>query len=132
MATLATQTIQDGERNVVIRGTITSADTTNLNGNTLVDVSGLSGFGVDWTEVKVIKFQGAATGMAIDLEWNATANVLIGTVPEQSEVNRCYKHFGGLTNNAGAGKNGDILISTTGVGAGDTGEVTLTLRKHRQ
>lgn len=76
-------------------------------------------------------------GFAAHLDWDATSNVSIMTLDEslQEEVNMSsYKAstnpaFGGIPNNAGTGRTGDILITTTGMEVGDAGYIILTIKQ---
>ena len=55
-------------------------------------------------------------GMRVDLLWNATTNVNCitlganGALTSQGHID--VKEFGGITNNAGSGVNGDLLLTT--------------------
>jgi len=57
--------------------------------------------------------------MGVDILWDATTDVLCESVPADVLYKMCYDEFGGLPNNAGAGKTGDVLFSTVGAAAGD-------------
>jgi hypothetical protein len=57
--------------------------------------------------------------MGVDVLWDATTDVLCESVPADVLYKMCYDEFGGLPNNAGAGKTGDVLFSTVGAAAGD-------------
>lgn len=71
------------------------------------------------------------TGIDARLYWEATANVPIiicvgsGHTPD-------YRRFGGLTNNAGTGKTGRIVLTTQGWATGAINEFTLTLECLKQ
>jgi hypothetical protein len=45
--------------------------------------------------------------------------LLCETIPENKFYLMDYSSFGGLPNNAGAGKTGDVLFTTVGAAAGD-------------
>jgi hypothetical protein len=68
-------------------------------------------------------------GMAVDIFWDATADVLAFTLPTDTSGYLDFSSFGGLRNNAGAGKTGDILFTTVGHSTGDTYLIILDLRK---
>jgi hypothetical protein len=57
--------------------------------------------------------------MGVDILWDATTDVLCESVPANVLYKMEYDEFGGLPNNAGAGKTGDVLFSTVGAAAGD-------------
>jgi hypothetical protein len=67
--------------------------------------------------------------MEVLMYWDATADVLIQTIPQNSLYTFDFEKFGGLTNNAGAGKNGDILFSTSDASAGDEYTIVLEMVK---
>ena len=48
---------------------------------------------------------------------------------ESSNGHMDFKDFGGLSNNAGSGKNGDILFTTKGHSSGDTYSIVLEMVK---
>lgn len=126
--TITTQTLMDGARNVVQKFHLDGAsEETNA---TLVDVSALNGFSEgEFTEVKITAVQSSLTGFSATLHWDATANVDALQLLEGDQVRQCYEQFGGLINASGAGKTGDILISTNGLGAGDEGTIVLEMWK---
>jgi hypothetical protein len=67
--------------------------------------------------------------MEVLMYWDATTDVVIQTIPQNTSYTLDYEKFGGLTNNAGAGKNGDILFSTSDASAGDEYTIVLEMVK---
>jgi len=63
--------------------------------------------------------------MGIDILWVADANVVIETVPQNVMYKMKYDEFGGLPNNAGTGKTGDVAFTTVGHTAADRYTVIL-------
>lgn len=101
---VATQTILDGARNLVLKLTNLS-DGTGEQKVRKVDVSAI---GCD--AVKVTKI-GYDTDGPVTLYWEADVDLpIVSLSPGQGVLD--YKGFGGLTNNAGTGKTGDVLLST--------------------
>jgi len=96
-----------------------------------VDVSALASnaAGVACSEVRVLRVSHAIVGMSVQLFLNATSNVLLVELAESSNGHMDFKDFGGLPNNAGSGKNGDILFTTKGHSSGDTYSITLEMVK---
>jgi len=122
---VATQTLIDGEENVVMAFTNVS-DGTGESAALKVDVSALSGAP---SEVRIDKIWFSTSGMAIRILWDATADVdafLLGA-DQTGELD--FRCFGGINNNSGAGKTGDILFSTVGHSSGDVYSVVLHMRK---
>ena len=127
---VATQTIQDGERNAVLRFTNVS-DGTGESNVVKVDVSALAknARGQSCTEVHIQRIYWATVGMSVKLDFDASTNVLAIGLPADSTGDEYYASYSAIPNNAGSGKTGDILFSTTGHSSGDTYMIILELLK---
>jgi hypothetical protein len=127
---VTTQTIIDGERNCVMKFTNVS-DGSGESAVVKVDVSALTANseGTSCSEVRVMRISHAIVGMSVQLFLNASTNVLLVELAESSNGHMDFKDFGGLPNNAGSGKDGDILFTTKGHSSGDTYSVTLEMVK---
>jgi hypothetical protein len=127
---VTTQTIIDGERNCVMKFTNVS-DGTGESAVAKVDVSALASnaAGVACSEVRVMRISHAIVGMSVQLFLDATSNVLLVELAESSNGHMDFKDFGGLPNNAGSGKTGDVLFTTKGHSSGDTYSITLEMTK---
>ncbi len=127
---VTSQTIIDGERNCVMKFTNVS-DGTGESAVAKVDVSALAANsrGVSCSEVRVMRISHSVVGMSVQLFLNATSNVLLMELAESSNGHMDFKDFGGLSNNAGSGKNGDILFTTKGHSSGDTYSIVLEMVK---
>ena len=127
---VTSQTIIDGERNCIMKFTNVS-DGTGESAVAKVDVSALASnaAGVACSEVRVMRVSHAIVGMSVQLFLNATSNVLLIELAESSNGHMDFKDFGGLPNNAGSGKNGDILFTTKGHSSGDTYSIVLEMVK---
>ena len=127
---VTSQTIIDGERNCVMKFTNVS-DGTGESAVAKVDVSALASnsAGVDCSEVRVMRVSHAVVGMSVQLFLDATSNVLLMELAESSNGHMDFKDFGGLPNNAGSGKTGDILFTTKGHSSGDTYSIVLEMVK---
>lgn len=117
---VTSQTILDGERLFIGKFTNIS-DGTGEAGVVKVDVSALSpnAFGLACNGIKINKVWAQTVGMSVDILWDATTDLLCETVPENQFYLMDYSSFGGLPNNAGTGKTGDVLFTTVGAAAGD-------------
>lgn len=117
---VTSQTILDGERLFIGKFTNIS-DGTGEAGAVKIDVSALNpnSFGLACNGVKINKIWAQTIGMSIDILWDATTDLLCETVPENQFYLMDYSSFGGLPNNAGTGKTGDVLFTTVGAAAGD-------------
>ena len=127
---VTTQTIIDGERNCVMKFTNVS-DGTGESAVAKVDVSALAANanGKACSEVRIQRISHAIVGMSVQLFFNASTNVLAMELAESSNGHMDFKNFGGIPNNAGSGKNGDILFTTKGHSSGDTYSITLEMAK---
>ena len=127
---VTTQTIIDGERNCVMKFTNVS-DGTGESAVAKVDVSALASnaAGVACSEVRVMRISHAIVGMSVQLFFDATSNVLLAELAESSNGHMEFQDFGGIPNNAGSGKTGDILFTTKGHSSGDTYSIVLEMVK---
>ena len=127
---VTTQTIIDGERNCVMKFTNVS-DGSGESAVAKVDVSALASnaAGVACSEVRVMRVSHAIVGMSVQMFLDASSNVLLMELAESSNGHMDFKDFGGLPNNAGSGKTGDILFTTKGHSSGDTYSITLEMVK---
>jgi len=127
---VTSQTIIDGERNCVMKFTNVS-DGTGESAVAKVDVSALASnaAGVACSEVRVMRVSHAIVGMSVQMFLDATSNVLLMELAESSNGHMEFGDFGGLPNNAGSGKTGDILFTTKGHSSGDTYSIVLEMVK---
>tara|TARA_R110001583_G_C5565683_1_gene401580 strand:+ start:238 stop:645 length:408 start_codon:yes stop_codon:yes gene_type:complete len=127
---VTSQTIEDGERNCIMKFTNVS-DGTGESAVAKVDVSALTSnaAGTSCSEVRVMRVSHAIVGMSVQLFLNATSNVLLIELAESSNGHMDFKDFGGIPNNAGSGKDGDILFTTKGHSSGDTYSIILEMVK---
>ena len=107
------QTILDGNRNTVIKLTGV-LDTSDLGQTIAVDLSTLSPLPAAVC-IEHIDYS-ISDQLEVQLLWDATTPVVI--LPVAGRGRMSYWNFGGLQNNAGAGKTGNILIKTTGWASG--------------
>ena len=120
---VSTQTIIDGERNVVQKFTNLS-DGTGEAAVLKVDVSALNGAP---SRVKINKIHYSVAGMVATLLWDATTDVRI--VDLQGDGCLDATGYGGLINNAGTGITGDILLTTSGHSLNDSYTIILEMAK---
>ena len=123
---VTSQTILDGERLFIGKFTNIS-DGTGETAVVKIDVSTLNpnAAGLACNGVKINKIWAQTQGMAVDILWDATTDLLCETIPENQFYLMDYSSFGGLPNNAGTGKTGNVLFSTVGAAAGDRYTITL-------
>jgi hypothetical protein len=117
---VTSQIILDGERLFIGKFTNIS-DSSGETAVIKIDVSALaaSASGNACNGVKINKIWAQTIGMSVDILWDATTDLICETIPENQFYLMDYSSFGGLPNNAGTGKTGDVLFSTVGAAAGD-------------
>ena len=117
---VTSQIILDGERLFIGKYTNIS-DSTGESGGVKIDVSALnaSAAGNACNGVKINKIWAQTSGMGVDILWDASTDLICETIPENQFFLMDYSEFGGLPNNAGSGKTGDVLFTTVGAAAGD-------------
>jgi len=127
---VATQTLIDGDKKVVQKFTNIS-DGSGESAVVKVDVSALAtnSSGQACTGVVIEKIWWQCIGMKVQILWNATTNVFCIELGENQSGNHDYTEFGGLPNNAGSGKDGDVLFTTVGHTSADTYTVIMSMRK---
>lgn len=121
--TVEVQVINDGPRNLCLKIHIDGDGSGDESARLLIDVSQYL-----CEEINIMGLQGSLVGFSAELIWEASVNKHAIEVPDY-DVNQDFRSFGGLPNNAGAGKTGDVLITTTGLGNGDTGHIVMHCRK---
>ena len=128
---VTSQTIIDGAKNVVQKFTNIS-DGSGESAVVKVDVSALASSpdGEACTGVTIEKIWWQCIGMKTRLFFDATSDAFIIELGENQSGYHNYSDFGGLPNNAGDGKTGDIVFTTVGHSSGDTYTVTLQMRKN--
>ena len=127
---VATQILFDGERTAIMKFTDIS-DGTGENKVLKVDVSALtpSASGKACDGVTITKIHALTHGMEVDMYWDATTDVFILSVPQNNMYSMDLTQFGGLWNNAGVGKTGNVLFSTRDASTGDTYTIILEMVK---
>ena len=127
---VTSQTLMDGERVAIMKFTNIS-DGTGETAVTKVNVATLapSASGKACTGVTVSKITSVCHGLEVRMYWDATTDVPFFLSNVNSNYTNDFSTFGGITNNSGAGKNGNIVFSTSDASAGDTYTVVLEMVK---
>ena len=123
---VTSQTILDGERLFIAKFTNIS-DGTGETGVVKIDVSTLApnAFNRACNGVKLNKIFGTTHGMEVRILWDATTDQFAWQIPQNSNYLMDLSSFGGIPNNAGAGKTGDVLFTTSDQSAGDMYTIVL-------
>lgn len=120
---VTSQTLFDGPRTAVLKFTNIS-DGSGESAVLKVDASALSGAP---TDLKIVRVWYAVAGMVVNVLWDATTDVTALVL--QGDGFMDFSCFGGLDNNAGTGKTGDILFTTLGHTANDSYSIIMELKK---
>lgn len=113
-----TQIIIDGPRNTVVK-VAGILDTSDVALAPIIDPATLVGIDNTGT-LKAATFRviglnyNVEDGLEVRLYWDATAPTLIEALTGRGALPPSCQAYGGLTNNAGAGKTGKISLSTSG------------------
>ena len=123
---VTSQTILDGERLFIAKYTNIS-DGTGETAVVKVDVSTLnrSASGNACNGVKINKIWMAVHGMEVRILWDADVNLLAWQATSNGPYLMDFSSFGGISNNSGTGRNGDIAFSTHDASAGDSYTIIL-------
>ena len=127
---VTSQTLMDGERLAIMKFTNIS-DGTGETAVTKVTVSSLSAnsWGKACSGVTVTKITSACHGMEVRMYWDASTDVPFFLSNVNSTYENDFSGIGGISNNAGTGKNGNIVFSTSDATSGDTYTVVLEMVK---
>ena len=127
---VTSQTLFDGDKHVVMKFTNIS-DGTGESAVKKVDVSALESdiYGNTCSSVAIEKIWWQCIGMKVRMLFDATSDKFIIELGENQSGYHDYSEFGGIKNNAGSGKTGDIDFTTVGHSSADTYTIILKMRK---
>ncbi len=127
---VTSQTLVDGPGHAVMKFTNVS-DGTGESAVTKVDVSALqpNQNGLSCTGVEIERIWWQCIGMKVKILWDASTDQFCIELGENQSGSHDYTIFGGLTNNAGSGKTGDVNFTTVGHTSADTYTIVLYMRK---
>jgi len=129
MANVAeTQILLDGPRNAVIKltATLDTADETAVEKVDPATLSNINSNGEKANRVVIDRIEyDVEDGLTVSLLWDATADKDIVHMERPGSL--CFADFGGLSNNAGAGVTGKILLTTQGWSTGQVLSYTIVL-----
>lgn len=130
--TATSQTLFDGERIAIMKFYTSMSTTENESAVAKVTPSALnpSAAGGACDGVSILKVTSLTHGLEVQMNWAATAPVVIETIPQNTQYTQDFSAIGGLTNNSGAGKTGVITFTTLDGSAGDAYTVVLEMQKH--
>lgn len=107
-------TIVDSTKNIVVKIVIPDGGDADAASVEVVDASAFT-TGATSSDLAILEVFYSLDNIGAILEWNATANVdALYLGAGSGHLN--FRSFGGIPNNAGTGVNGDIDLSTEGIG----------------
>lgn len=121
-----TQILHQGERNLVMQLNGIGDGVSPGNENKVVKVN-LSTLVPRCADLKVMTIRGNVSYGIVELYWEALVPVKFAELSEFIDFD--YRDHGGLYNNAGGGKTGNILLSTVGFEANSTYSIHLRMIK---
>lgn len=136
--TITNTTLMAGRR--VVKYITLSSDGTEETATVIYDSSAVSAQDasdttdpLDCTIESIYAVVSAAATARITLLWDATTDVLAFNIPAgTTQVKADFRReipMGGLPNQGGSGKTGDILLTTTGLEAGDSLTLVMVVRR---
>lgn len=126
---VTSQTLIDQDRVAIMKFTNIS-DGTGESAVLKVDVSALSApAGKVCSGVSIVRIYASTEGMGVDVLWDATTDVIAMTLGPDQFYEYGFDDFGGIWNNSGAGKTGDIRFTTIGASSGDRYTIILYMTK---
>lgn len=122
--TIVPQIIVNGNTIAVVKYAI--AGTGDGADEVLFDASAMVASGI---VNRLSKISFSLVGFSAILRWYATSSTDLISLPSDHPQEFDFSCWhDGIPNNAGAGKNGDIVITTVGLTSGDHGFITLEVR----
>jgi hypothetical protein len=130
MPVVSTQVILDGQHTTVIKVTIKGDAGGELTNAVIFDASAYTPATTN-NRLRGIKY--LFNGFSGTLFWDATTPVILieldDSLQEEIDFTDVDGRYGGIPNNGGVGRTGDILLSTTGLDNGEIGYLILYVTK---
>jgi hypothetical protein len=127
---VTSQTILDGERLFIAKYTNISDGTGEVAVNKVI-VANLApnSFSLACNGVKINKIWMTVHGMEVRILWDATTDLLAWQATSNGPYLMDFSSFGGIANNSGAGKTGNIAFTTHAATAGGAYTIVLECLK---
>jgi hypothetical protein len=78
---------------------------------------------------RLMRIESSFSGFSGRVSWDATSPIFIQQLVSDYSTKLNYDHrgwgTGGIYNTAGAGKTGDLILTTSGLGDGDSGHIII-------
>lgn len=122
--TVARQVLVNGSKNYVVKYTAVGDGSGEVSASLVNSVTGDMG-----TANAIMSVRGICTGCTAQLLFDATTDLFAIGLPQDKDIHFDFHNIGGLINNAGTGKTGDLLITSSSLGAGDTITLVVKMKK---
>lgn len=127
--TVTVRTLVDSKDIVQSMVHIATGGDTDLTVTNVLDISAMT-TGQTVSDCSIIDVKWSLNGFSATLNFDASTDVPAIVLSGNGEFNlREVNNGNGITNNSGSGKNGDILLATSGVGSTDNGWILITAKK---
>lgn len=120
------QVLHDSSTDLVLKVTIRGNGSGDESDQVLVDAASVA---PRREALRIRGVHGRLSGFSVTLSWEAERSVDVLELPADEDFNLDISEGGGLPNVAGAGRTGNLLMSTFDLSDGDTGAFVLWLRK---
>jgi hypothetical protein len=118
----------DGARNLVAVVNILGDGSGDESNTLLIDRSAYAP--ATGTKLVIDKLEGLLSGFTAALSFDASTDLVFARLPDGDPFHHSWRRFGGIpSTKAGAGANGDVLLTTTGLSSGDRATFWLEMRK---
>ena len=123
---VTSQVLLDGERLYIAKFTNISDGTgetavVKINASTLAP----NAYNLACNGVKLNKIYATTHGMEVRILWDATTDVFAWMLPQNTNYLMDFSSFGGISDNSGTGKTGNVLFTTVDASAGDMYTIVL-------
>lgn len=126
--TITKTTLIDGPRNLVQLINIVGDGSGEESATVLVDRSAF--VPADGTEIVVEKIEGLLSGFSASLLFDASTDLTFARLPDGDWFCHDWCNIGGVSSSkAGTGATGDVLITTSSLGNGDSATFYIHMRK---
>jgi hypothetical protein len=123
---ITSRTILDGSRKTIVKINITGDGSGEESLTKIYDASAFTAADVN-NALEAIEY--CLNGFSASLFWDATTDLSLISLAADHPGEEDFREIGSLNNSSGTGKTGDILMTTVGLGAGDTGFIILHIKQ---
>lgn len=123
--TITTTLVESGQANYMFRVDIQGDGSGEITATRINAVTGDMGAKSN----RILEVKAELSGFSATLLWDATTPVMAFQIPSDMNTHQCYIRDSGILNPNASGVTGDLKITTSGLGTGDTGHIDIWVRK---